>query len=47
MPIIQEFGVDGRKYHFDADNKKVYYSAAEIDQKRADAKSQVSAYCPQ
>ena len=43
---MAEFGVDGRKYHFDADNKKVYYSSAEIDQKRAEAKAQLSQYCP-
>lgn len=43
---MAEFGVDGRKYRFDADNKKVYYSSAEIDQKRAEAKAQLSQYCP-
>lgn len=43
---MAEFGVDGRKYRFDADNKRVYYSAAEIDQKRAAAKAQMIKYCP-
>lgn len=40
------FGVNGRISYFDADNKRAYYSAAEIDQKRAEAKAQLSQYCP-
>lgn len=43
---LAEFGVDGRIYRFDDQNRRVYYSAIEIDRKRAEAKVQLKQYCP-
>lgn len=42
---MAEFGVDGRKYRFDAQSRRVYYSAAEIDQQRAEARALMNQYC--
>jgi hypothetical protein len=40
------FGYDGRRYHFDAAGNRIYYSVAEIDSKRSEAKRDMARFCP-
>lgn len=39
------FGYDGRRFHLDPAGNRVYYSAQEIDQKRAEAKRDMAQFC--
>lgn len=40
------FGYGGRMYRVDEQGNRVYYSAAEIDERRAAAARQMSQFCP-
>ncbi len=41
-----EFEFGRRKFRLDSQGNRVYYSATEIDQKRAEAKQQIAEFCP-
>ena len=40
------FGFDSPKFRVDASGNRIYYSVAEIDQKRTEAKQQIAELCP-